>query len=247
MNAVQFAPLRGRRLSAEVEHAITDLILVGRIQPGDKLPSEKALASQFGVSPTTVREALKALEALNIVTRRRGKNGGTVVSGIERDPVKSVIGTFLNANRVSVRDVCQLREMLEPGAARVAATAMTADALRKLDANVTRCEERLGVARDGLSERDLFDIERSNVEFHRLIAEATANPVLVLTIDYLADYLLTVKRRIAAPNSDFTRTFVRQHRAIWLSLKNRDSSGAERKMLSHIAWVADRLNQENRI
>ena len=98
-------------------------------------------------------------------------------------------------------------------------------------------------SKGNLSEKEFFDIEERNVEFHRLVAEATHNPILVLTVDYVEDFLWSFKKANLSLNYDFARDGIISHRKMYDNIKNGDGEAAEKEMLAHVIWVEDYLSK----
>jgi GntR family transcriptional repressor for pyruvate dehydrogenase complex len=189
------------------------------------------------VSVVTVREALRGLEAFGIIQKKRGKSGGIFVIEIEKGIAKNAVQYFLSSKNFSARNLGDAREIVEPPAVRLAASCITPVELKGLEANIRYCESKLKKRGHIFSEKDFFEIEERNVEFHRLIGEATHNPILALTIDYLEDFLLSFKKRVLKPDIQFTQETIKSHRQIYDDLRNRDGDTAERDMLAHIRSV----------
>jgi len=233
MARISFSPVGIRRLSEIVEHRIKDSILKGEIKPGQRLPAEKALAKQFGVSIVTAREALRALEIVGYVERKRGKGGGILVKEPGSDPVKMALYEFLSSKKFTLRDLCELRKIIEPPAARLATSQITSHEVAALEKNIKYCESKIKKAEQTFSEKEFLGIRGENVEFHRLIAEATHNPVLALTIDYAVDFLFEFTRNLG-PDIQYSIQQTREHRKIFTRLRNGDAEGAEKEMVSHL-------------
>ena len=85
MRNFNFRPVKIRRLSETIETSIKDSILAGDLEVGSKLPTEKEISRQFGVSIVTLREALRGLEAYGVIEKKRGKDGGIFVAQNQRD------------------------------------------------------------------------------------------------------------------------------------------------------------------
>jgi len=245
MKNIKFARLKKSTLSEEVEHSIKDLISAGRLQPGDKLPTEKELANQFGVSLVTIRGALRALESLDMITKKRGKTGGAVVLGIQPDPLKKALWESYSSGRLSLKHVTQMREIIEPRNARIAANNIGAEMLERIGANIQSCEMILNRSGSEFTEHNYFSFEEKNVEYHKLIAEISGNPLLIFTVDYLVNALLAYKRRILTPNPDFSAISINEHKAIYSSLKESRAVDAEHFMQLHVKRVAEYLDQLN--
>jgi GntR family transcriptional regulator, transcriptional repressor for pyruvate dehydrogenase complex len=236
-------PIKPRRLSEIVETHIRDFILDGKIALGEQLPTEKELSTQFGVSTVTAREALKGLEALGLIEKRKGRSGGIFVTQTKIDSVKVPLYSFLQGRNCSSAHLTELRMIMEPAAVRIAASHITQRAIKDLEENIEACEAEINKVGRSLSEGQFFSIEQGNIEFHRLIAEATNNPVLALTIDYVMDLLFNVKRRTLTPNIEVTIGTTKDHRSILAYLKKGDPEGAEKAMVLHLARLEQYLKK----
>jgi len=195
MSTYKFARIKKSTLSEEVEHTIRNLILTGRLQPGEKLPTERELAEQFGVSIVTIRGALRALDALGMINKKRGKNGGTIVSPSSYDPLRNALSESLANKRITLADISQMRVLVEPECARIATSVISDESLGKIYENIQVCESILGNERGELSEHGFYTIEQNNVEFHKLIAQATGNPLLFATIGYIVETMMSLSTK----------------------------------------------------
>ncbi len=244
MKKVIFEPLKIRRLSEIVETHIRDLILDGEIKAGERLPTEKGLCEQFGVSSVTAREALKGLEVLGLIEKRKGKGGGIFVSQIKSESVKIPIYSFLNSKKAALIHLAETRMILEPVAVKMATSRITPNEIKHLEKNILECKQKLKKAGQTFSEKDFFDIEEKNVEFHRLIAEATHNPVLAFTIDYVCDFLFFYKKKTLIPNIEFSKRTVDEHSKIIVQLKIGNADGAEKEMVMHLKNVEKHFEKQ---
>lgn len=241
MSKINFKRLRFRRLSEIIEDTIRDSVISGELKLGSRLPTEKEISKQFGVSIVTVREALRGLEAFGIIQKKRGREGGIFVSRTKTDFVKGAVYNFLSLSKLSARDLGEVRKIVEPSTAAIAASRMTSDDLEDLKENIKYCESKLKRKSQLFSEEDFFDIEERNVEFHRLIAKATHNPILTLTVDYMMDFLFSYKKRSLVPDISFSNDSVREHRIIYNALRRGNAQDAEQYMLKHIVAVENYL------
>jgi DNA-binding GntR family transcriptional regulator len=117
---------------------------------------------------------------------------------------------------------------------RLATQKMRLADIRKLEKNVSACEERLKKSKKHFTKREFFDLDRENVNFHRLIAEGTHNPVLSLTIEYVFDFLTLCEKDLLMPDFHYSRETVEEHKRILSSLKRRDGEEAENAMAHHL-------------
>lgn len=141
-------------------------LIVKELKPGEKLPTEAQLSETFSVSRSTIRESMKVLSAKGLVVR---KNQGTFVSEKVNKCLIDPLDLLINMKIGNVRDLLELREMLELQTIRVAAERISEDLLGYLDhINWQMCEP-------GLSAQALQTLD---IEFHNTIAKATGNAVL---------------------------------------------------------------------
>ena len=125
MNDTAFRPERVRRPREQVEHQIRNAILSGEFKAGDRLPSEAELAKAFGVSRSTVREALHALKTSGLITTTPGATGGSFVEGVDHHSLAERFGEALanvvQLGTLSYEEVADVRRLLEIPSARLAA------------------------------------------------------------------------------------------------------------------------------
>lgn len=166
------------------------------------------------------------------------------MSEATNDSVKTVLHSLLVSRNFSPKDVFDLRTIVEPAAIIIAASNINSDDLKNLENNIRYCENKLSRRKYALSERQLSDIRERHLEFHRLLAEATHNPVLALTVDYMLDFS-DYFARMVEPREIIkidTET-IECHRSILSCLKRRDAHKAGEEMLSHLErlekWFQD--------
>ncbi|MFV0595966.1 FadR/GntR family transcriptional regulator [Shewanella sp.] len=131
-----FKPVKQLRASTEVGQQLKEAIFDGRYKAGDKLPSERELIDLFMVSRTVVREAVKILEASGLVEIRQGAMGGAFVKQVGYERLSDSCQDLLTMGKMSLPEIVQVRMLLEPQVARLAAKNCTAEqAAKLLDAN----------------------------------------------------------------------------------------------------------------
>lgn len=225
------------RLAETVENHIRKLILQGDIKPGHKLPTEEEIGRQFGVSIVTVREAVRGLEVLGLIEKRKGKNGGIFVTEVNISPFKDAVGTYLRAKNLTSADIAQLRLIIEPAATEIATSQVTVDEIAAIEKNLLVCEERIKRKSLELSKKDFWYVEERNVEFHRLLAEATHNPVIALTMDYVLDIVLNFKKNTIQPETRFCVETSVAHREILDLVRSNQPQKARAAMIDHLNEV----------
>jgi GntR family transcriptional repressor for pyruvate dehydrogenase complex len=216
-----------RALSERIISQISDAIISGELKPGDRLPPERELAEQFGVSRTVIRDAIKTLSGRGIVQVRRG--AGIFVATAE-ETIMGRLGELANViplQGAGLRDLFDVRKVLEVQGAEWAAQRRSAhqvDRLRSIVEDAYRHSEDLDV----LSERD--------AQFHVAIAEASQNLILVRVMLTLLDLLEAARREtLAIPGRP--RLSLDQHENVLREIEARDPEAARRAMLEHLTSV----------
>ena len=168
--AAVFSPVQTRRTFEEAAEQIADKIRAGELHVGDKLPGERALATQMQISRPTLREAVKVLVDAGLLEVRRGPGGGMFVAS-------DVVGVELVRQRSSLRlgevaGVLEARRMLEPRVAQLAAVRATEDDFAALQRSIDGMRQ-LVEAGKALKEEDRF--LQYDVQFHLALARASGN------------------------------------------------------------------------
>lgn len=167
-----FTPVRRSRSFDEVARQIEDAIASGRYSTGDRLPNERALCQSLGVSRSTLREALRALEALGIIEVRLGTTGGIFVSTPDAQQVGKALEALMRFRRATARELAEFRTSFEGETSHWAA-------LRADDADNERLGElaatvRETAFREGNTWEQIVDVD---VQFHEAVAAASKNQV----------------------------------------------------------------------
>lgn len=216
------------KLYRRIADSIAEAIESGQYKLGDRLPTERELADQFGVSRPTLREAMIALEMLGMIEARHGL--GIYVTGDVR-PVTPASAE--PAFEIGAFELIEARRLFEGEAAALAATAITDDQIVELEAlmeRMAREEEILG--------------EDADREFHMVIARASGNGAIIATIENLWDW----RNRSPLARNILTRARgmgleprIIEHRRVLEALKARDPAAARRAMRDHLERVIDHL------
>ncbi|MGQ9616884.1 MAG: FadR/GntR family transcriptional regulator [Spirochaetota bacterium] len=210
-----------KRLSHEVETQIKALIRDEKLRPGDKLPNEMELATLFGVSRPTVREAVKSLVSQNIIEIVRGK--GTFVSqnpGVSSDPLglDFVLDGNLHLSLIEVRLI------IEPAVARLAAERGSSEDIERIGQFIHEMEDTVGRHEVGMG---------TELKFHRSIAEATKNPVIMRIIPVILDAIIKTYRD-APRTSEEHKQALEEHMEIYKGIKQKDPEKAFQAMTHHL-------------
>jgi len=223
----EFRPVQKTRVSEDIIDQIRDLITSGRLKPGDRLPAERELAQTFSVSRSAVREAMRAMESLGVIEARAGE--GTFMATTAGGPKRDVFTATLFQAWDTQHKLFEVRRVIEPDLAALAARRATADQIEKLRATLS--EQEAEVQRGGTG-------VKQDSAFHFLMAEATGNEILVRIMDSLMDLLLKTREESLQHDKRPARS-LKQHRAMLRAIEARNPRAAERLMYQHIAEIEE--------
>jgi GntR family transcriptional regulator, transcriptional repressor for pyruvate dehydrogenase complex len=219
-------------LTDEAIEKIKAMILGGELRPGDRLPKESELAEHLGLSRNSLREAVRALSLIQVLDVRQGD--GTYVTSLEPGVLLEAIGFVVDFHRDdTVLQFLEVRRILEPAAAALAAQRMSEEDIAKLRMIMG------GLGPDPSVEA----LVTNDLEFHRLIAAGTGNTVLCSLIDGISGP--TTRARIwrgLTQEGAVDRTH-EQHQAILEAIAARRPDVAQSWATAHVAGVEEWLRQ----
>jgi GntR family transcriptional repressor for pyruvate dehydrogenase complex len=222
---------RTPRLSDIVSERLLAAIRDAGLEPGSKLPSERELGDQFGVSRTVIREAIRHLAAKGILEVRSG--AGASVAHMDSSNVSDALALFLDraGNLPDPAKVHEVRATIEMQTVRLAAQRMTDEQL----AEIRRSHAWLGEAAG-----DPEAASYADVAFHRAIAKATDNDLFVVLVDSIADVMISI-RRATVWQPGRVQVGIDHHQRILDALEHRDPDAAARAMEEHLVESRDAL------
>lgn len=224
--------LNGRSQTDVVIDGIKELLTRGELEPGSRLPTEKDLAAQFGVSRGSLREGVRALAALGVLEPRQGD--GTYVTSLDPRTLLSPLGFLADLQLPAhATDLLAVRRVLEAESVALAATRITDEELAELDQVLAVVDRNLESAPD----LDLVAIIHADTEFHRLIARASGNRPLAGIIDTLAGRTFRTRLWRAISDRGSVEGAQAEHRAILDELVRRDPERARIRMAIHLLGV----------
>jgi GntR family transcriptional regulator, transcriptional repressor for pyruvate dehydrogenase complex len=227
-----FSALEKTSIGLQAADAIKALIVSGELRPGDTLPPERELATMLGISRPSLREAIRVLSALNVVEPRHG--GGTYVTSLDPRQLAQPINFLLQVDRMAFRHLLEVRQVLEVGAARLAAPRISDDQLAALRELTDQAERVVGRPAQFL---------RFDFEIHTAIIEATGNPIYISLYQSIADLSLESRKRTA--RSPATRRDAHLgHLAIIAALTSRDGDAAAAAMHDHLDAIQRALESD---
>lgn len=225
------SPVSRQNLADDVAHRIRQLIQVRPHAPGDRLPSIARIARDFQVGAPTVREALKKLETLGVVTIRHGS--GVYVGS---DPDSLVVPNPVLDGRISKQllvDLIEARIPIETTSARLAASNATIDDFAAMHASLDTAGRNL---------RDAAALNQANLSFHRQIAVASGNQVVRQLLDVLTG-AFRQEQRIILDIKGGREEDHREHLEILRTLEERAPARAAACMYEHLERVRLRLQE----
>lgn len=245
---MSFGPLRQRRLSDDIVARLEAMILEGTLKAGERLPAERVLAEQFGVSRPSLREAIQKLATKGLLSSRQG--GGTYVCENLGSTFSDPLMHLLESNADAQRDLLEFRHTLEGSCAYYAALRATDVDRQRLGEAFERLQDCYGRA----GEVTRAEEGAADASFHLAIAEASHNAVLLHTIRGLFDLL---KRNVVtniggmyALRGETRGMLNAQHRALFEAIMEGRAEDARALSNQHIDYVqevlADVVQQEAR-
>lgn len=220
-----FQVVQTEKLSQQITRQLLETIISGHYQPGDLLPAERDLASMFQVSRAAVREALGTLAAKGIVSVRQGR--GTTINPVEEwNKLDPEVFLLLRGDQV-FEELSEMRYIIEPEVAALAAVNITAEEL-----------EELRLVAD-LPESDSVEqhVKRDTL-FHLQITKATHNPILMMVLTSTYDLLAESRRRTFEVPGELPKARG-WHEAIFAAIESHDPEAARQTMRAHILQVRD--------
>jgi GntR family transcriptional repressor for pyruvate dehydrogenase complex len=222
----EFESIRRNKVYEEVARQLERMILK-KLRPGDKLPSERELAEGLGVSRSSIRDAIRSLELVGLVEPRQGS--GTVVREVSADTLMNPLTNVLRHKMELVSELLDFRKMLEPPLAARAATHASEEELVEMEEILRRQDSKFSRGEPAIEE---------DSEFHYSIAMASGNSVVLKVLDVLMDLLRDTRERSLQLEGRPQKSLA-GHRKILIAIKKRDAEAAKAAMRRHIEDVEE--------
>ncbi len=226
-----YLPIQTERLYERIVSQIEQRIEAGDIKVGDQLPSEHELAEQFAVSRTAVREAVKALRQKGLVEIRPGR--GTFITNETSDTIRNSLGMLMKFGAMKGSgNLVEVREILEPEIAALAATRIT-------DEYIAAMQEAVKIMDTALDKVDVF--VEADLDFHLALAEGTQNPFIPILMDSIIDLLREQRKRTGLVDGGLDRGQF-HHKKILDAVMRHDAQAARKAMQDHLQQVREDSN-----
>jgi GntR family transcriptional repressor for pyruvate dehydrogenase complex len=220
-----FRSVKSGKISELIVQQIKNAIIEGEIKAGDRLPSERELVERFEASRISIREALKRLETAGLLTIKPGS--GVFIAGVSSKPISELFSSILRIQKTSIYELTEARIILEPNIARLASEKVSPEDLLRLEQNIKEASEII---------ESNSPPSATNIGFHSLIAEATRNPVISLTMrtmfniwqEWSLELENNIRRRMKT-----SRHSIEYHKKILKALREKKSQEVYELMLKH--------------
>jgi GntR family transcriptional repressor for pyruvate dehydrogenase complex len=214
-------------LTDEAILKIKGMILSGELKPGDRLPPENQLSEALGLSRSSLREAVKALEIIRVLDVRRGD--GTYVTSLTPSLLLDAMSFVVDIHQdASVLELFEVRRILEPAAAALATPRVTAADVQHLRGLLTQV--------DGTTSVD--DLVAHDIVFHRHICELSGNAYLSRLLDTLSGSTLRARVWRGLTEDGSVERTLTEHRAIVDALESGDAGLVSAQVTVHVSGVA---------
>ena len=226
--------IKKTRIHEEVFGQIHELIKEGRFKARDQLPSERELAETFKVSRTSVREALRALESQGLIVSRTGM--GNFVVDLPVEALVGPLARLLIDEKNALADIFEMRKLIEPHIAALAAERATARDIAQLQRIVAKQSAAVSRGETG---------GEADAELHFTIGRATRNQALQKLVSGLME-MLSRSREESLQTDERRESSIDAHRRIIAAIEKHDKARARSEMLRHIEQVEENVLSAHR-
>lgn len=218
---MRFEPVATVRAYERVVQQIEEAVFSGALKAGERLPSERELMTQFGVSRSTIREALRVLQAADLIRSKPGDPRGPEVLAASPAALHKSMHRLTRADHLSLAELLQFRMALDGSAHLLAAKLRTDAHLAELDATLAAMRDAKGYA----------EFSRADVAFHEAIARAAGNPLIVVCLEVVRGVVLEqIEDRLshAGDQDALMRSWLAHHGEVLQAIRDADGELAAR-------------------
>jgi len=232
---MQFEKVKPHRTYQEVLKQINNLIIEGKLSPGDRLMGEREMAVELGVSRTTLREALRTMELLGLVEIRPG--GGTFIRDVQLNDVISPLALALSVEPTSLKELWEIRITLEVECAGLAASRVTEESLRWISHALENLKAK---------PKDLNTYAKADMRFHYMVAQASQNTLMNRLLQTLVVHIFELIKKtgpIRFSHDIGGFSTVQEHSAIYDAISRHDAREAQTLMRRHLEEARDEFER----
>ncbi len=214
------------KLSDQVFERLRDMVANGELVAGDVVPSERDLMERFGVGRPAVREALQAMQSKGLITITHGGRSrvNALTAGVAINQIDDIAKLLLSSEPSNIDHLKQVRQILERGTVRIAATKCTAADVADLAVLIDAQRAQLG---------DANAFMKADIAFHTRLAAITANPLIQAITEIMLTWLFEYHSALLLW-SGREETTLKEHSVILDYLLANDVAGSERAMEAHL-------------
>jgi len=220
-----FETVKHIKLSDEIVNQIKRLISEGDLRPGDRLPSERELVKEFGVSRPSLREALNSLVAMGFLEVKRTKR--TFVKSITSARIQDPLSLLIKTDTQKIFDLIEVRKAMEAWGAYHAAQRATGADLQQLEGIIEEMRKAFGEGRSW---------EKQDADFHLAMAQATHNTIQTHLMSTIYDLLRESVARVFRDRGKMKK-LLHQHCRIFNAIKSHSPERARERILDHLNYV----------
>lgn len=232
---MEYKPIKTKKIYEQVADTLLEMIKSGRLQPGDKIDSVTKLAESFEVSQSVIREALSGLRAMGLLEMRQGE--GTYVSAYDASKFSLPVSSAFIMKKDDVKELFEVRRILEAGAAASAAMHHTEKDLLKMEKILQEMEDAIGNGELG---------EKADFDFHLGIVEASQNKMLASLLSSVSEIMAeTIRetRRLVLFSEGRDERLLAEHRNIYEAIQAKQPDEARERMVNHLIGVEKLLEK----
>ncbi len=227
-----FDSFKKMKFSEQVASLIQKKIINDEILVGSKLPPERELAKELGVSRTVVREALQILNLLGYVNIKRGPKGGIFVCNVYHKPFTVFLENMAKNGKITIDDIWEIRTYLEPLLIEKAIKRASDEDLKRLDKVFLDVDKHLD---------DPVYLKNKNFEFHIVLADICGNPVLAFLIKAVLETLAEIAFNFL--NLEFEQKLLLIHKDLKEAIFKRDIERAKELFSKDLSFLRENLKK----
>jgi len=214
-----FKPVERSRAFERVVQQIESAIYAGHLKPGDHLPSERALVEEFQVGRSTVREALRILESMELLRTQPGSPNGPQVSASNTARLRGALNGVIRVEKISLVDLVQYRMISGSAANFLAAHLRTTDQLASMSAAMHEMESS--------PPDDIDRFVQNDARFHQVILDAAGNSFLEVVTSAITGVIVDEMTNAIKSSTDSAETraaFLKLHRELYAAIQSGDGA-----------------------
>jgi len=219
----QFRPVQPVRAYERIVEQVEDAMARGELKPGQRLPSERELVTQFAVSRSTVREALRVLASNGVVRSRPGDPRGPEVLALSTNGLAKQMTRLTRNDQLSLAELLAFRMILDGSANLLAAQLRSPEQLLEMESTISDMRGAIDVGYEAFSEADMA--------FHDSVARASRNALIQVCVEVVRGVVLSLvsdKIKGSRNGKDLMRRSLRHHEEVLVAVRAGDGHAAAR-------------------